>query len=154
MSALLPVLALLALRPEGEPWRVRLTETSVTESGHTTDAPDVTWQTRGYGLTVIAPCGFGVNYTALTTYDRGDDSVRIEHRYADASFTLGDTLLLTFGGGTGVGASHGKAKDVFIGPGFAIGSFEAYWIHRRNWVEAGEGTLASRHYQLGLGWRI
>lgn len=151
----LTLLLFLLAQPADEPWRVRLTETSITETGRASDAPDVKLQTRGFGLGVIAPQGVGLHYTSLVTYDLGDPEVGVNHRYLDASYTFGDTFLITTGGGLGVGVSSGKAKDVFLGPGFAFKSFEAYWIHRRNWVEVDDdAAIPSRHYQLGLGWRL
>ena len=151
----LPLLFFLFTQPVDDPWRVRLTETSITETGRATDAPDDKLQTRGFGFGIIAPAGFGLHYTSLVTYDLGDPKSQWNHRYLDASYTFGRTFLVTTGGGLGVGASSGDAKNVFLGPGFAVGSFEAYWIHRRNWLKAeGVGTIISKHYQLGLGWRL
>lgn len=154
MTNALPLLFFLMTQPADEPWRMRLTETSITETGRATEAPQAKLQTRGFGFGVISPYGLGAHYTSLVTYQRDDEEALLEHRYVDGSYTFGDTFLMTLGGGGGVGKSSGKAKDWFIGPGFAIKAFEAYWIHRRNWVRTEAGVLGSRHYQLGLGWRI
>ena len=158
------------------PTRLRLTETSVTESGRFSGTPHLKVQTKGYGFTYISPYGVGASYTSLVTAGRssaegGPVEVRAEHRYVDLGYTLGffdQRLLLTGGGGLGVsGKATAEAagvksalgmqdgKCLFLGPGFSIGFFEVYWIHRRNWVRfAGDGftsNLASSHYQLGLG---
>ena len=165
-----------AARGEGEaPYRLRLTETSVTEQGRISDC-DFKVQTRGYGFTVIAPIGVGINYTELTTYGDGPSSLgwtdaRLRHSYVDVSYTYGDRWLVTTGasylvhgeirldGDKGLDAgSKASGESLFLGPGFGIGWFEAYWIYRRNWVDyqlkGHDRTLASEHFQLGLGAKL
>ncbi len=164
-AALLLLASSPGLATEDEPMRVRLTETSITETGRLTRFETEKLQTKGYGFTVIHPTGVGGSYTELTT--RGDDVV-LRHHYLDLNYTYGDRFLITGGAGHGIGGSaavnsSGKtlstswtsANSLSLGPGFSIGWFEVYWIHRRNWVKYqvdGEpAVLASRHYQLGLG---
>lgn len=163
----------VAPEAHSEPMRLRLTETSLTETGTLSDS-DIKLQTRGYGFTAILPTGLGVGYTMLRTAGEGDGSfaheeTTLRHNYLDVSYTHGDRFLLTVGGGTLI---HGEAqltgaktsndgtsatgKSLFIGPGFSIEWFEVYWIYRRNWGDFDVGnnsrrTLQSKHFQLGLG---
>ncbi len=159
---------------------VRLTETSITETG-TVDGSDFKMKTKGYGLGYIHPSGFGGHLTSLSSTGAGGDGTGLtyadlRHVYLDGSYTEGfleDHLLVTGGfgigiagkarfqtaGGAGQETSDFASKDWFIGPGFSVGWFEAYWIHRRNFIEykkdgGGEITMSSRHYQLGLGARF
>jgi len=159
---------------------MRLTETSITEVGRI-EGVGFRMKTKGYGLGYIHPSGFGGHFTSLTSVGEdadGEDLTRADLRHVtvDASYTYGvldDHLLATGGFGLGVAgkaryatAARGElqssgfaSKTLFLGPGFSIGFFEAYWIHRRNFLEykrpdGGDLTMRSHHYQLGLGARF
>ena len=101
--------------------------------------------------------------------------------YLDASWTrailgsiLDDHLQLTGGVGLGVlgwlryrlgddtkavsESSDFHGTSWFLGPGVSLGAFEIYWIYRRNFPSYGtpDGviSMSSRHYQLGIGYRL
>lgn len=128
----------------------------------------------GVHLTSLWTSSSGVPNPGLTTTE-------MRHMYLDVSWTrtvfgghLGDHLLLTGGIGLGILGSlryrmgddskavsessdfHGTAW--FLGPGVALGPLEVYWIYRRNFPAYGtpDGVIAmsSRHYQLGIGYRL
>jgi hypothetical protein len=159
---------------------LRLTETSITEIGKV-DGEHYAMKTKGYGLGYIDSLGFGGHLTSLSStghgasYTSGATNIDLRHVYLDASYTHGffdEHALITGGFGVGVAgkarytdAAGGHSttafgsKDYFIGPGFSVGWFEAYWIHRRNFLEydkpgGGKITMQSQHWQLGLGARI
>ena len=165
------------------PSRLRFTETSITESGHVDGTEfDQRPVTRGYGFGYVADCDFGIHVTSLWTSSSGVPNpgittAEMRHMYLDASWTrtvFGGYLLLTGGIGLGILGSlryrigddtravsetsdfHGTAW--FLGPGVALGPLEVYWIYRRNFPAYGtpDGVLAmsSRHYQLGVGYRL
>lgn len=177
MKALLLALLLLPspARAEDGLSRVRLTETSITERGRI-EGNYFRMKTKGFGLGYIASCGFGAHLTSLTT--KGEDEgaggltfAELKHTSLDASYTHGfldGHLLLTGGVGLGLGGSAKttsraapearetkdfQSKTWFLGPGFSLGFFEVYWIHRRNYLsyDGGDLKMESQHYQLGLG---
>lgn len=158
--------------PIANPMRLRLTETSLTETGSVSDC-DFKVQTRGFGFTAVIPNGVGVSYTSLTTRGEGDSPMgptlaTLHHDYVDFSYTYGSKFLITAGAGMllhgdyslaaaqSITGSSAEGKSLFLGPGLSIDWFEAYWIYRRNWVRFGstdeaKRTLQSKHFQLGLG---
>jgi hypothetical protein len=133
-------------------------------------ADDAKLQTKGYGLGLVTPSGFGAALTSLTTRgsdatEGGTETVELRHQYLDGSFTYGETYLVTGGIGIALGRAasirgeESKAvsgTSLFIGPGYAFGWFEVYWIYRQNRLrykfDTGNARIASlQHFQLGLG---
>jgi len=152
--------------------RVRVTETSVTETGRFTGEPSVKLVTRGFGFSYIASCGAGGAYTMLSTKGENDGtSIDLKHNYLDLTYTYGERWLVTGGFGVGVSGEGSvsaggvtvdgngyESRALTLGPGFGVSWFEIYWLHRRNWAsyefDGETHVLASSHYQLGLGARF
>ena len=117
-----------------------------------------------------------MTYTNLTTEGDKKDadlsgSIKMVHNYVDGSYTYGPSWLITGGLGIGVSGtadvtltapaaaststSDFSAWSFWVGPGYAIGWFDIYWLYRRNYVrykaDGGDVNANLQHYQLGLG---
>ncbi len=153
--------------------RIRLTETSITETGRITTYPKIKLETKGYGLAYVFASGVGFSVTSLTTRGTSNETqIELTHRYGDINLTHGDSFLITGGFGLGINGSGAitqapgatqnlgnfMAKSFHVGLGFAMEQFEVYWIYRHNWADYESGDVShklnSQHYQLGLGWHF
>lgn len=153
---------------EATAFHMRLTETSITESGRVHSSPDVRLQTRGFGLTYILPSGLGLTYTSLKSQgDHEATEIELDHSYVDGTYTVGEEWLASFGFGVGVAGSLAvndqstkdfTATSYTLGVGYRFHQFEVYWLNRLNFPRfklEGQSVAATlNHYQLGLGFRL
>jgi len=139
----------LSIEVKAEEQRLRITETSVTETGSIEDS-DLNLKTIGYGITYVHATGLGVSYTFLKTTDdepaqSNKENVTLNHNYVDISMTLGElsSFLFILGGGIGVSgsaeikqnsvtreSSSFQGRSAFIALGYTFENFEIGWLHR------------------------